>query len=278
MERMTIPESVALGVFDIDGTVKEESNIPEEILSGFSYLHALGIGTTFMTGRGYSRFLSVMGKHVEQLVSQNVPLGLENGGRITDPRGNTLRRFPLSLSEIEGAMDHIQHHLPEFVLYYPINSREKAIMWSPRTDLYEDLVKRYSDSVSFDRDPLEIFRRSLIDVRPSVLVIKPGDEEAFPSGLNTVAYEGVVTVNADGISKASGVREISDLLDIGVEHFLLAGNDNNDREMLNLPAGLKILIGDKMTGNTEFDGNFIRITSPTELGRQLGSALISEAV
>ena len=98
-------EKIKLGIFDIDGTIRIKEKIPKEIIKGFNSLWESGVITTVATGRGYVRIREILGNFFPKIVSQSAPIGVENGGRISNTNRDTnIFYFPLTEEEIRSSL------------------------------------------------------------------------------------------------------------------------------------------------------------------------------
>jgi hypothetical protein len=97
----------------------------------------------------------------------------------------------------------------------------------------------------------------------------------LPDEMTSATNGNIVQVNAQGISKGTSVMEIAEILGIPLTNIGVAGNDNNDRCLLDVASlGERIVVGDY--GRTlsglllpEHARQLIYLASPEELGEYL---------
>lgn len=267
---MTMKRS-ELGIFDIDGTIRDEKGIPPEVLNGFRRLYEHHVITTILTGRGYGRMREILGPYYSTIVRRNSPIGLENGSRISRKGGQNIIHHRLHPSEIKAVLDTTLIGDVEFVAYFPEQPRRKAVFWTPNSATIASLHLKYGHFAQVHHLTPELFERQAIEDRPGMFVIKPsaeGWEELLSSGINRTTNEGLINVNPKGINKGSGLTEIRGLLGIDPEKILFAGNDHNDLPAFsNNTLGTNLLVGGKLSGLLTVP--YTHIDSVPELGKYL---------
>lgn len=258
---------IDLAVFDYDGTIKKRGSVGEPVVNAFDHLHQRTIRTTLMTGKGYPLLRKRLGMQWSNIISEGVPVGLENGGRIVNSEQKNITYHPLTEEEVESVIDAVKIHRDsvELLAYHPSQALAPMVIWSGNTEIRQQLLKDEADltAISFSLDNL--YKQILRD-HPCMLIIKTKNDEApvFPEGLNVVTNEGVVNISSENVDKGLGVQEMSDILNVDLNRILVAGNDENDRPMLSLPTGKKVFVSngrsfDWLQPNTETVG------SPDEL-------------
>ncbi len=130
-------EKINLGIFDIDGTIRIHDKIPREIIKGFNSLWESGVITTVATGRGYVRVREILGNSFQKIISQNAPIGVENGGRILNTNGDTnIHYFPLTEEEVRSSLLLMNEKNIKFIVYYPENVLQKPVLWTHSNGRY----------------------------------------------------------------------------------------------------------------------------------------------
>lgn len=272
-------EKIKLGIFDIDGTIRIKEKIPREIVKGFNSLWESGVITTVATGRGYVRVREILGNFFPKIISQGAPIGVENGGRILNNKGDVnIHYFPLTEEEIRSSLLLMNEKNIKFIVYYPENVLQKPVLWTHSNDVASEVYPRYSyfsDIVVSSKSDIE---RKMKKDKPCMITIKPksldlfrdlisqkfaGDVESGSVSLNSTE----VTINRSGITKAMTVKTIAEYYQKPLEEVLVAGNDQNDYPMLSLPVGKRFIVGKFLSGMLT-----VPVTS-VKNPQRLGSAL-----
>lgn len=246
-------ENIRLGIFDIDGTIRNSEGIPPEVIEGFRNLYSEGVITTILTGRGYKRAREALGLNYPSLVRRGILVGLENGSRITKWGGRqNIIYHPLHSSEITAVVDATLMGDVNFVAYFPEKTRRKAVVWTPNASNAEQLQKKYGHFAVVSHLPPSSFEHKAKIDNPSMLAIKPLNDDwitALPNGINASTNEGLVNVNRRGIDKGTGLSDIRELLGFNPTDVLFAGNDHNDiPAFVNNATGSNILVGPNLSG------------------------------
>lgn len=266
-------ETLRLGVFDVDGTIRKKEGVPQEVKDGFKHLWKGNVLTTVLTGRGHARLKEMLGADWTTVISPVIPVGLENGGRISNQEGTqNVRYFPLNGSEIASTLDVIRKGEVQFLAYFPEDPRQRATLWTPNQNLVTGLQESYGHFAEISNDPLNVLNKRLQEERPCMLAIKPESFEMrndFPEGTNVVYNEGVLNLMGEGITKGKGVTEIADILGIDISEVIVAGNEENDLPMLKLPVTRKYFVGPPVFGMVSVPENLISVATPEAFGQTL---------
>src|ERR1700694_1285467 len=94
-----------LAVFDVDGTIAVEGEVPKEVIKGIQHLQKLGCITTISTGRGYTVLKLLLGDLFETLISPEALLIVQHGTKIVTRSGELIFGEFFSESEIEHIVD-----------------------------------------------------------------------------------------------------------------------------------------------------------------------------
>lgn len=265
--------TIELAAFDVDGTIKNKQGIPNEILEGFSHLRARKIHTTILTGRGLSRLQETLYGYWHALVTPDVPLCLENGGRLVDSEGRrNLSYSPLSISEIEAITPHLTQEYIRFLAYFPEELKDKAVVWCPTEQSIGDIGSKLGHFAKIICEPIDKLMQRIIVDHPCMLNLQlsnSGVRSELPLGLNLAFNEGVLNMNAEGVNKAQALDKISNYTSIPYESILVAGNDENDLPMLKLGVGQKIFVGNPFDKSYKLPVGISLVDNPQALGRYL---------
>ncbi len=268
-------KTLKLAFMDFDGTITRNTQIDGAVRAGIKKMHANGVATTIATGKGYKQLNHRLGADLASLVSINMPISLENGGRIVGPESTNVFFHPLSAWEIEAVEQVVSSFSKSIsaVAYHPENPNSNMVVWSPNgKNLSEIVYKDLPISDVCTLDSKHFFKKVLED-NPCMIIVAANEDnlyKVFPKMLNVVTNEGVVNINAEGISKGTAVLELSELLGIDVPNILVAGNDKNDLPLMLSQAGIKIWVGD-VPSDLEVIGNILNYPNPTEFGNYLNS-------
>lgn len=263
---------IKAGVFDINGTIQEKTGVPFPIVSAFQFLGSIGVRTTVATGRGYRRALQLLNGRSQDIISQDMPRIVENGGRIVSPNGENMRYHALLSDVSDMAIDAIRAVAAdvEYVAYYPKQPNAGIRYWSPDGEVAQNFIARHGLAAAVHADGFEQLARRITRHKPCMLIVKPRDGGVAGSftGANVELNEGELNVLNDGVNKGSGVVDVSEQVGIPLEHFMVAGNDHNDRSMFELPTGLVIHVGEKPVefANSE---KWVHVATPRLLGDYL---------
>lgn len=257
--------------YDIDGTIREKSGIPPEVIVGFQRLWREHILTTFLTARGFDRLQSALGEHIDDMWSPTIAAGLEGGGRVATRDGQHVTYYPLQGDQIERSM-HMMHELAfNHVFYYPQDIRARPVMWSPDP---VKLLQLQEDSSSFADvpgiDPHD-FIKVMLEHKPCMISLAPiiQPSEMVLNRLHGVSNEGWVNVTAPGINKATGLVDISQHAGVPLSRISFTGNDENDIPAFLLDLEERILVGNNIKVLASIPHPFTHVQNPAELGNHL---------
>jgi len=262
-----------LGIFDLDGTIKNSQGIPHEVIDGFKNIHNQGLLTTIITGKGNAHLTRTLAENKSIFLSPGVPVGLENGGRIVDTSGSqNLAYHGLTTQEIDTFLSFVDNADIPFILYHPEDISEKAKIWtrSPEISSALPVKEEYYDIFSAT---VEALSQRLNEEHPCMMVFTSPDQSvrsALPESLNVVSNEGVLHINSSQVHKGSGVIDIAHLTNTHLSRVLIAGNDENDIPMFALQVGEKVLVGESLPSITDMH-DVTTIASVTDLGLYLSS-------
>jgi hydroxymethylpyrimidine pyrophosphatase-like HAD family hydrolase len=256
-------------VADFDGSLTQAGLIPNEIVTSFRSLHSKGYQTTIVTARGFQRIKIGLGEYYDDLVSPDVTIGLENGGRIIDREGkNNLQYHPLTDTEVDKALEGIEEGNFEYVVFYPEDLEMPPTFWSRSHQVVELFINRFGFQPRILVGGIPKLKDGIKDGHPAMLTLKPSpldDINLFPAELNLVRNEVLLNLNHASINKGKAVQCIAAQSDISLDRVLVVGNDHNDESMFLLPVGERIFVGTTPI----FSVVQTRVSSAKELGQYL---------
>lgn len=268
-------EQIFQNILDLDGTIMSEGKVPQSIKDGLVRLREKDIKTTILTSRGYRSLYYILGKNWQDVVSDSQPVGLENGGRITDyAGGRNLVYHPLSADEIDDITEFLSNIPVQYCAYFPEDLQRRAVVWTHEFQTAQYLGKRFGHFSEVLLGPFEKFTNMVRRDSPCMVSVKPslsGFRDKAPDHLN-IAYNGdVYNINSQGVDKRLGVKSLCEIL-ARIEHEVtIAGNDENDIPMFHTSAGIKIAVGPLLRDLLPKDMDIVYVESPHELGIFLSS-------
>lgn len=226
-----------LWFFDIDGTLDENS---------FSILRKNDKSFfSFITGRGFLRS--------KELAEGGFPLNtfmiLECGGRITDQAGKDLINFPFSRDgakiAFKMASDQFSKDNLEYIGFFGLEGH-KCFIFCPNTKIKKLLKEKYPTVIgSFVKSLFElenIFKK--MGCVKFTIKLYSGDLQGHEK-INCAKNDAEFSITEKGVNKASGILEMSKILNIPLKEIAVAGNDFNDIPMFELPLPVKIAVGNR---------------------------------
>ena len=277
---MILNENIKIAFFDVDGTLVNNGSVPSEVISGIKSLRKNGFLTSLVSGRGFNRLYPAFGVNVNKIVSPNIPMILEHGGRVLTSKKKYIFYKPLSLKEIDLSIKKIEilKRKIEFFGYFPKKLNKKAVIYTFREKFFSNLKKKYKFANSFLLKNAYHTLKTIKDENPCMLMIRPISAKTildFGKSLNTITNEGFYYINSKGINKATSLTSVIKKMKVKYENVLIAGNDMNDLEMFKYNFGKKIFVGDKIFKEIELSKNIIKVKSPKHLGTYLRTLKIT---
>lgn len=235
-----------IGIFDINGTIQDTAGVPPSVVEGFHQLAKTGIATTIATGRGLRRAHELLGDTWGDIVSVDMPISVENGGRLTTQNGQNLIFHRLSTEVIEntlGIIDREQSAI-EFVGYYP-KSGQDMVVWSPSGNVDNDFIQRHGQPGDVHSSSLIKLERDINRDEACMLIVKSHEPKLAEmiEDANVEINEDELNILNKGINKGRGVQDITELLGVPLHKIIVAGNDHNDQPMFNLAVGKRLFVG-----------------------------------
>ncbi len=264
-------DKISIGIFDINGTIQDREGVPKQITEAFKEMGRRGLRTTVATGRGVVRAKELLGEALPTVVSPGMPVSVENGGRLSTLDGKNLIYHTLSSDVRTSTLDILsaQQSDIEFAAYYPRDSRRGISLWTPTGNVPSSFTKRHGDFDELHTDTVADLEKRMAEDEACMVIVKPQDialAEAF-QGANVEINEGELNVLNAGINKGQGVLDIAEFTGVSLDEIMVAGNDHNDKSMLELPVGGKLFVGGNSVDLS--DDRIIRFDTPSSLGNYL---------
>lgn len=234
---------IQLAVFDIDRTLipPELGHMAPETEAAIRALQARGIRTAIASGRMYHLLpddLREMG--FDYFI-------LSNGAYVADTSGQVISQESVDEATIEAfSREMIRRGLAFDVRYV-----DGMVQGNPNLDVREAMKEFWArQNVKFK--PPRNFRWHLQPGEGQLPIsfgacipekLQPQVFSLFPELDFLPVFEGpMCDVNPKGVSKATGIRRICDLLGIRMEQVIAFGDDRNDLEMV-AEAGIGVAMG-----------------------------------
>lgn len=268
---MSEVDKISIGIFDINGTIQDREGVPKQVTEGFDAMARAGLRTTIATGRGVTRAKELLGDTLAAVVSPDMPISVENGGRLASLDGENRIFHRMSADVRKSTLDVLASEQDdiEFVAYYPRDNSRGISLWTPGGKVPTSFAERHGSFGELHTDTVLALARRIEEDEACMLIVKPRDislADAF-SGANVEINEGELNILNDGVNKGQGVLDIAEYAGVSLDQVMVAGNDYNDVSMLDLPVGKKFFVGDNEVSLQ--DDHVIRIATPALLGDYL---------
>lgn len=271
-----------LAIFDIDGTISEKGRFPSSILAGMQQLRGLGCITTVSTGRSFQR-LNFDSDVISKIVAPKTLMVLEHGSKIVDREGKLIFGSFFEEKEIEHVIDFVRANqtIIRAIWAAPADASQKIQYWCA-----DDQVLQAEEWRSSFAD---VFTGSLGELRERLMGLKLTSlstglwphikvnnlQLAFTRTETKVVFmDGAMEFMKNNINKGLSVSYLISKLGLDKQDVLLAGNGINDVDMLDIPAGYRIVVGEPATRKIIMTylssaEEVIEVGSPSQLGEYL---------
>jgi HAD superfamily hydrolase (TIGR01484 family) len=276
----------SLALFDVDGTIALNGEIPEEVINGIRHLKDIGFVTTISTGRGYVRAKEALGSLFDDIVSPEALMIVEHGSKIVNREGQVIFANYFESIEIDHIVDFTRANIDIYRLMWfnPSDLSRKVQVWCyNHNELEAEIQKRghYADVFSCSISDL---RDRLLDQPVSNVTLKLKDYVKVENlklhftrtSTNVIFVDGNMEFIRNSVDKAIAIAYLLTEYGLAESNLLIAGNAINDVEMLNVEASKRILVGngemsDAVMSYLEKRDEVIRMDSPVDLGNYLAS-------
>lgn len=265
-------------VTDLDGTAVHEENgriyIPPPVEYGLKAVYERGRPVVLNSLRFPLSVMRTFGKEWLSISGSPIPVVSMNGsqlGYVTRDSGGELcfdemKAFTLTANEIDSVLAGVDALLADgirdvLLFYYPRDWRMGEIIWTPVAEKVLHLKEKYASAsavTAVEPDKLAETLHAEEICMIFLLIERPADDlmayqHSRPSSFFT----------AKGTDKASGTREMAELLGFDLAHSIGAGDTQMDNFLGSV--GLSVQVG---TRSLEFGGTFdrVRVASSFELG------------
>jgi len=273
-----------LALFDIDGTIAEKGIVPKSVIEGIEHLHKKGYITTVSTGRGYTRLKEALGEAFDTVISPEALIIVEHGTKIVDREGKIHFGEYFNDREIDHITDFTRSNIDLFRLawFNPSDVSRKVQVWvADERHVQEETEKRghYADVFTSSIGELEerLLNEKLTNVtlRLKDFIKVENLKLAFTrTDTNVIFQDSNMEFVKNNTNKGIAVNYVSRHLKVPKESLLIAGNAINDVEMLDIGAGIVVLVGPEKTRSEILPylsqpESVHTVDSPLEFGRFL---------
>lgn len=221
---------------DMDGTLlNEQSEISAENERWLRAATARGIHVCFATGRGYASALPF----AEQL-GLTTPMVLVNGGEVWSAPGRLHSRTLMAPEHIEALRD-VAVRYDTWYWGYSLERVFNRNEWA--ADVYAEQWTKFG---FYTEDPA-----ALKSVADAIDAIAPFEA--------TNSHPCNIELNPLGVSKASGLRQVCELLGVEMREIVACGDSLNDAAMIR-EAGLGVAMGNAQQAVKEM-ADFVTLTN-----------------
>ena len=275
-----------LALFDVDGTIISNGQIPDSVIDGMIHLQKLGYITTISSGRCYRRLMQDIEPIADKIISKDALLILEHGTKITDFDGNVVFAEYFQPDDIEHIVDFIRANsgIISYVMTSTPDPKKKLLaLCLDEADLPAVLDYRGSYSkvkhvsmgelreILLSDDFSWIMNRLKPHVKVENLQLKLTKS---PTILNF--QDGNMDFTKNNTNKGIAISYLKNHFAIGSDDILVAGNAINDKEMFNEDSSVRILVGpeserDIIKGYIYSPEGIIEVNTPSDLGIYLQS-------
>lgn len=273
-----------LALFDVDGTIANHGVIPPSVVDGIKHLQQKGYITTVSTGRGYVRLKEMLGDLFEIIISPESLIIIEHGTKIVDRHGKVIFGEFFNEREIDHVMDFTRANINLFKLawFNPVDVSEKVQVWCvDEEDVQEETEKRgqyanvFTCSIGELEDLLLAQRLTNVTLRLKDYVKVENLKLAFTrTDTNVIFQDSNMEFVKNNTNKGLAVEYVAKHLKVQKDDLLIAGNAINDVEMLDVGAGIALLVSEGeersiILSYLSQPETIITVNSPGDLGRYL---------
>jgi|GEM_PF-569168 len=250
-----VPIVPQMAVFDIDGTLTEPNSmkIPKEVLDGLAHLREKGVVTTVCTGRPYVRVKEALGENFDKVIDDKALISVEHGAKIVDKQGKLIVQSAFDKADIDKLIEFtgLNIDMVQFLAYNPASITHKTQIWCPEpSDVTQTNKDRswYADVFSATLEEVQerLYNEPVGNVTlklKSFIHVENLKLEFTGASIKAVFQDGALEYMKSKVNKARAITFMRKHFGIYEHNLLVAGNAINDVDMLNMEAGVRILIG-----------------------------------
>lgn len=241
------------------------------MIEGILHLQDIGYKTTFNITRDPVELLDEIEEKWGLLISPDILVGLENGGRVGRSQrkeGNVIwvdeKVNALSLHDITLIIDTIKKNHVKGIKFYTGNESVNQLAWVSEKKYVDDVKNKFVLASEVLTCSLDELKEILLKYTPAYLTILGNC--IVPNKLNYFLVRNEYNFNAIGIDKSTALKLISKKCHIDLKKSLSAGDSSPDIAMLvRNEVGTVVMVGRELIKreNTKYVGD------ARELGRFL---------
>ena len=242
-----------LALFDIDGTIAEKGIVPKSVIEGIEHLHKKGYITTVSTGRGYTRLKEALGDAFDTVISPEALIIVEHGTKIVDREGKVHFGEYFNEREIDHITDFTRSNIDLFRLawYNPIDVSRKVQVWCVDERHVQEETEKRGHYAEVTTSSIGEFEERLLKEKLTNVTLRLKDfikvdnlKLAFTrTDTNIIFQDSNMEFVKNNTNKGLAVDYVARHLKIPKDNLLIAGNAINDVEMLDMGAGIVVLVG-----------------------------------
>jgi HAD superfamily hydrolase (TIGR01484 family) len=270
-----------LAIFDIDGTIAVKGQVPSSVVEGFLHIQELGFLTTVSTGRSYVRARHALAENFDTIVSPDSFIIVEAGAKIVDREGTVVKADYFKTNELDHIIDfsRVNADMIRLIWFTPPDISVPIQLWckypediGPETEKRGHSAEIFHSTFDELRERFDAFPISNISVKLEPFISVENLKLHFTrSEVDLTFQDGMMEYIRNIADKAKAILYLEEHFGVSIANMLVAGNAINDVDMLNLPAGHRILVGtgpatDIVMGHLRNPDEIIRVDSPEELG------------
>jgi HAD superfamily hydrolase (TIGR01484 family) len=273
---MTIMDKLA--VFDYDGTIANRGVLAAGVVEAFLHLKSRGYHIAICTGRTYVRIKESFGSDYDKIFDQLAILMTDHGSRIVDYKGNDIYMADFGVEEVEHFIDFIRSNIEiaDFIFYSKGSERDGIFVTN--TDKLEEISEQRRYYADITSGNLSELKSELLTMKCTHIGVRLKSHVAVHNFVLNFTRTNTKLLFQDGAmdflmansNKGLALSYVANHFGVSNDDILVAGNAINDVEMLNHPAGTRILVGpsaeaDQITEYITESNNLLRPKSPEEL-------------
>lgn len=239
-------------------------------------LQQCGVSTTVVTARPFQRLATVIGgrDNISRLVSADMPLVSERGGRFVDTRKTTnVHYMPFTSCELDAISEIGNSDTIDFVGFYPKEVLGQSYIWTPIPSRQQEMHRRFGHDAHILPTSQSDLQRALHEADPCVVTVKfkkdcESNTELLDDELNIAWEKKTAAITAEGVDKKGSLLTLCDITGVDLESVTYAGNDTSDVPILQMPQlRRRIFIGSNNV--SELAEPITRLRAPEDMGRFL---------
>lgn len=219
-------KDIKLVCIDIDGTLIDNNHkVSQNTIEIIKHLKKRDVEISLVTGRAYAG-----AKKIIDQIELDLPIICHNGGKVVLEGGKTIRNKKFPISHVKEALEHGEKngfYMKVFIddtFYTTLDNeltKRSAINHNMKYKIINSFIKDVEDEINLF---IMFCNREVSE--EDLIKFKSIDVEV------TTSMPRVIELLPKGVSKAWGLEELKDYLNIDRKEILAIGNGFNDLSML----------------------------------------------